>query len=373
MAGFDPVGGYPVASIGAAALPGVNYSPGVGTISFEGLVFDAAETRISQAGAQLLVSHVTAETRISQAGAQALAAGVTLDLRVSQAGALVLADAVACITRWCQCWKITRADGVVLAFTSLDRAIVFDGVSYQPCDSLSASASEMFSTPGQAGNLELQGIISDDAITEEALFGGVYDNAAIEVWLVPWDASNGDTPFRLAAGVAGNLSQGDLGFTMEVLTPGARLAQQALVQVYAPSCRFELGDSRCTKSLGALTVTGTVDSVGALDAGTQSTRRAFYDAARVEAAGYFDNGVITWTTGQNAGAKSEVKRFSGGNFTLWSPMLYPIAAGDQYSLVPGCDKLAATCKTKFSNYTNFGGYPDVPGQDDISKTPNAKN
>ena len=330
------------------------------------------DARVTQGGGVALVSY-SSTARVTQGGTLVLGAYSAAATRVSQAGILVLADAVPCLTQRCQCWKITRADGVVMAFTSLDRAIVFQGVTYGPCDSLSASASEMFSTPGQAGNLELQGIISDDAITEADLFGGVYDNAEIEVWLVPWDATNGDTPFRLATGVAGNLSQGDLGFTMEVLTPGARLSQQALVEVYAPSCRFELGDARCTVNLAGLTVTGTVDSVGAEDAGLQATRRAFVDAARVEADGYFDNGVITWTSGANAGAKSEVKHFAGGQFTLWSPMLYPIAAGDQYSLVPGCDKTAATCKAKFSNYDNFGGFPDVPGQDEITKTPNAKN
>lgn len=341
-----------------------------------GLILAEASTvgvRASQAGALVLAELSAEEARVTQAGGVVLAGRADTGARVSQAGALILADTWPCITRLAQCWKITRTDGTVLAFTALDRDLVFMGVTYKSCDSLMASAAQMFSAPGSAGNMELTGIISDDAITEAELFGGLYDNAAIEVWLVPWDVSTGEQPWRLATGIAGNLSQGDLGFTMEVLTPGARLSQQALVDVYAPSCRFELGDARCTVNLAALTVTGTVDAVPVEDASHQTSRRIFTDAALVQADGYFDAGVLTWTSGANDGAVSEVKSFAAGTITLWQPMLYPISAGDAYSLVPGCDKLADTCQTKFSNYDNFGGFADVPGRDEITKTPNAKN
>jgi uncharacterized phage protein (TIGR02218 family) len=51
---------------------------------------------------------------------------------------------------------------------------------------------------------------------------------------------------------------------------------------------------------------------------------------------------------------------------------YPIQLGDEYEARPGCDKTPETCKTKFSNFANFGGFPDVPGRDAISKTPDSK-
>jgi len=49
-----------------------------------------------------------------------------------------------------------------------------------------------------------------------------------------------------------------------------------------------------------------------------------------------------------------------------------VQVGDTYTAKPGCDKSAEICKTKFDNFINFGGFPDVPGQDRIASTPDAK-
>lgn len=106
--------------------------------------------------------------------------------RVTQVALLAAHVQIPCVTRWAQCWKITRSDGVVLGFTSLDRDLEFRGVTYKACASLNAGAAEMFGQPGQAGNVELTGIIDDAAISEADLFGGKYDGAEIEIWMVPW-------------------------------------------------------------------------------------------------------------------------------------------------------------------------------------------
>jgi uncharacterized phage protein (TIGR02218 family) len=44
-------------------------------------------------------------------------------------------------------------------------------------------------------------------------------------------------------------------------------------------------------------------------------------------------------------------------------------AGALFALEPGCDKLRTTCRDKFSNINNFGGFPFVPGQDAMFDTP----
>src|SRR5690606_25771380 len=220
----------------------------------------APGARITQAAALALTDQAAEAARITQAAVLA-ATQHTLEAQITQASALVLADLVPCLTRWAQCWKITRRDGEVLGFTSLDRDLDFGGITYRACASLSASASELAALLGQVGNMELAGIIDDDAVSEDDLYGGLYDQASVEVWMVPWQNAGGECPFRLAAGVTGNLSHGDRGFSMEVLTPGAMLAQQALLQTYTPGCRFELGDARCGVDLDALIVAGAVTSV----------------------------------------------------------------------------------------------------------------
>jgi uncharacterized phage protein (TIGR02218 family) len=204
------------------------------------------------------------------------------------------------------------------------------------------------------------------------LYAGIFDQALVEVWMVPWDATAGE-PFRLTAGVCGDLSQGDEGFRIDVQTPAGRLQQQSLLDVYTPGCRWSLGDTRCGVDLGALEVAGTVTAVASQHAATRAQYRQFADSSRAEAAGWFDLGTLEWTSGANAGHIAEIRQFTaGGGFVLWRPMPHPLQVGDEYSAWPGCDKTPDTCKNKFSNYRRYGAYPDLPGNDAILQTPNAK-
>lgn len=284
---------------------------------------------------------------------------------------LVLADQVPCVSHWAQCWTITRQDGEVFAFTSHDQPINWRGVPHLPCDSLMSTATEMSSITGAVGNMELRGIVSDDSITEQDMLNGLFDRAFVEVWMVPWSPEGGETPFRLLAGTTGDLSHGQNEFNYEVLSPGGQLQQKNTVEIYTPGCRYEFGDERCSFDAKSLAVTGTVTAIPTKNASTYATRRAFGDSTRTEDSGYFALGKVTWVTGQNEGVTREVKDFASGIFVLWEPLLFEIAVGDEYVATPGCNKSPEACQG-YDNYINFGGYPDVPGQDSISETPDAK-
>ena len=81
----------------------------------------------------------------------------------------------------------------------------------------------------------------------------------------------------------------------------------------------------------------------------------------------FTRGLITWLSGANEGRKAEVKVHSKGaggvTIELWQRMAEPIAEGDNFRIVAGCDKQIATCRAKFNNVANFRGFPHVPGND----------
>lgn len=79
--------------------------------------------------------------------------------------------------------------------------------------------------------------------------------------------------------------------------------------------------------------------------------------------GYFDNGVITFTSGLNTGLSMEIQSYVPGQFVLELPMPYPLSAGDAYTAHAGCDYSLATCRDRFSNVLNFRGEPYVPGVD----------
>lgn len=327
------------------------------------------EARVTQS-ALLVVYEPSPEARFTQGVGLVLSeffAGANLTQQV----ALVLADQVACVSHWAQCWTITRQDGEVFAFTSHDQPMQWRGVEHTPCNSLMSTATEMSSITGSVGNMELRGIVSDDSITEQDMLNGLFDRATVEVWMVPWSPENGEIPFRLLAGTTGDLSHGQNEFNYEVLSPGAQLQQKNTVEIYTPGCRFEFGDDRCTFNAKALAVSGTVTAVPTKDASTYATRRAFGDSTRTEDPGYFALGKVTWVTGANAGVTREVKDFSSGIFVLWEPLLHEIQTGDEYVATPGCNKSPEACQG-YGNYINFGGYPDVPGQDSIAETPDAK-
>lgn len=335
-----------------------------------------SDVRVTQAAVLALVFMPDAaeEIRVTQATLLALAE-YDAGIRVTQTAVLVLADQVPCLTRWAQTWTITRTDGEVFAFTSLDRPLTFRGVVHEPCNSLAASAVELSTIVGVTGSMELRGILADGGVSEVDLYNGLFDGASIEVWMVPWDNSGGEIPFRLMAGVTGSSGHGDTNFSQEILTPSAQLGQRALLETFTPACRYEFGNSvdpRCPVDLAALTVTGSATGLAIPNASTNATRRIFTDSTRAEADGFFNLGSLTWTSGLNIGATSEVKDFTAGQFILWEALLYPIALTDAYSLTPSCDKSPAGHLLFNADMVDFGGFPDVPGGDALVATPDSR-
>lgn len=359
-------------------------SPGPAELEFEGFPPWINFVAVTSQAAVLVLAEVPTPSRGSQIATLALGevvpgarasgmAGLVLgevipSNRVTSMPLLVLAEAQPCLTQRCQLWKITRRDGVVLGFTSHDRDVgPLNGVTYRTCASLMPSASESSSSLGSVGNIDLEGVIASDAITEEDLYGGLYDDAEVTVDLFSW-GDEGDTIKRLAAGWTGEMSQGDSGFKMEVLGPGIRLAQQPIVQEFTPGCRWVFGDARCGVDIEALGLDGEV---------TVATQRDNFACTLSGGAGasQWENGRVVWLTGRNAGLVTEVKDVAfdaESTVVLWALTSFVPTAGDTFRLLPGCDKAKTGGCTLYANIINFGGFPDVPGMDAILETPDAQ-
>lgn len=293
---------------------------------------------------------------------------------ITQTAVLALVHETPCATQRAQAWKITRTDGQVFTFTNHDNAIIWRGHTYKPCESLLTSASSGGLIDQGIGDVQVQGIIADDSITERDLIGGLYDGATVEVWVLQWGTlERGFIPFRIIKGILGKISQSEISFTAEMLTPAAKLYQRPLLQTYTPACRWMLGTAPCPVDIEALRVNGTVTDIPVRNIRTRDRFRVFRDTARIEADDYFQDGTLTWTSGNNVGINSEVKSNVDGWITLWVPMTYEIAPGDQYDMVPGCNKTKDDHTVKFGlNMVTFGGFPDIPGTDSMLQTPNAK-
>jgi len=120
---------------------------------------------------------------------------------------------------------------------------------------------------------------------------------------------------------------------------------------YQASCMHTLYDSGCNLSAATFTVTGNT---------TGGSTTSVVNSNLAQADGYFSLGVMQFTSGQNNQVARSVKVYANGSLTPVQPLPFAPAAGDHFTVRPGCDKQQATCNVKFSNLLNFRGFPFIP-------------
>jgi uncharacterized phage protein (TIGR02218 family) len=260
-----------------------------------------------------------------------------------------------------RCWRYTRNDGVVFTVTDHDVPIVFNGETYSAKDGVSPTSIAQEASAAVA-NSEVNGFLTPSGLTEEDIFAGLWDNAFVSIFEVNYnDLSMG--AMALGSGNIGEVKAGRTAFNAEMRGLTQRL-QKVVGRVYTAGCPWVFGSigsayvPACNIDLGPLTVNGGVTAVTDL--------RTFTDSSRAEASDYFGAGLLTITSGENAGVQMEIYAFAAGQFTLHLPLPYALAVGDTYSVTPGCRKRwLEDCKTKWNNGDNFGGFPLVPGSDKV--------
>lgn len=261
------------------------------------------------------------------------------------------------VTTLTTCWKITRSDETTYCFTDHDHNLIIDGDTYLAASLMSPSAVTSQLNLA-ADSLELEGMLTDDGLREEDILAGRFDHASIVIFMVNYtDIAAGK--LHLKRGLLGEVGLKNGLFVAEIRGLSSVL-QQTIGEVYTPTCRAKLGDGRCGVDLEDFTVTGTITAV--------EGAHAFTDSARTEDNGYFTYGIITFSSGANAGLSMEIREFSAGRFSLFLPMPHAVAVGDGYTAVAGCDKRFDTCVARFENALNFRGEPHVPGTDKMMQT-----
>lgn len=262
-------------------------------------------------------------------------------------------------TTLASCWKITRIDSTVMGFTDHVENIVYDSVTYvatsgfQPTDILQRDDMSV-------DNMEVAGILDSSYITESDIQAGRYDFASVEIFLLNYsNLTHGR--MLIKKGWIGEVTVKRGQFHAEIRGLAQKLNQN-IGKIFSPSCNAILGDTRC-----AVTVSGYTSN--AITVTTVTDNRTFVTNATITDSTLYKSGELTWTTGNNANLKMEVKEFNqDSEITLVLPMPYTIQTGDTFTVVQGCDKSLSTCKNKFNNILNFRGFPDLPGQDRILET-----
>ena len=266
-------------------------------------------------------------------------------------------------TTLAHCMKITRKDGTIYGFTDHDRSLVVDGVTYMP--SIGAELSAIETAAGlNVDVLDMRGFLSALGVHEGDIAAGRWDFADVRVFLVNW-ASPADGVITLRRGWMGEVS-----VTQEFraeLRGVAQKLQQTIIELTTEVCKADLFDARCkvVETEGVWKFSGVALST------VVQAQRQFTAAALGQAADFFTNGKVLFTSGACAGLEMEVKTHAGGgNILLVEAMPYTFAIADTFTIWAGCRKrYAEDCGTKFSNKINFRGFPHLPGLDMVLKGP----
>jgi len=265
-------------------------------------------------------------------------------------------------------WQIDRVDGVIIRVTDHNSPIIFEGNTFGSAGGFDASARRK-----QAGmrlqSMDIRGVLLSSKITQDDLRAGRYREAQITETVVDWK-------YPFAGAILKNIywimdTRFDEEFWTATVEGMLRWFTPPVGEIYEKTCRYTLGDARCTVDLGPLTVAAAIADVTTVGL---DKRLKFRVDALTDADGVYDDGKMTFTSGANNGLILEVQLWTlaAKDIVLYLPTPFDLVVGDTFNIVPGCDKLKTTCDTKFTNLPFFGGFPFIPGNDRMLQTPKAK-
>jgi uncharacterized phage protein (TIGR02218 family) len=259
------------------------------------------------------------------------------------------------------CWRLDRADGVSLGLTTHDRDLTIGGLVYRARTGMLPSAVKQ-SDGFDVDTLDIDGALTDDAITVADLRAGRWDGAGLTLFAADW-RDPAAPPLVIARGEIGDVSmQGALddgsgAFTAELRGPTA-LLERPVVEQTSPDCRADLGDRRCRVDLSLHRRVARLAAVAGRVL-TLDSAEPVPDAYRY--------GRLRWLDGANAGLAVALAGSAGATVTLRDPPAFAPEAGARVELLGGCDRLFATCCNRFDNAENFRGEPFLPGNDLLTR------
>lgn len=267
-------------------------------------------------------------------------------------------------TTTCQAWQVTRQDGKSYGFTDHDLDLEFDGTVFKANSGLTAGALQKL-TGFAVDNTEVVGSLSDAAISETDLMAGRFDGAKVVTWLLNWKAVEQRTiRFR---GTFGEIQVANGAFRVELrgLTDALN---QSRGRVFHAGCAAVLGDKECRFDLSRpeFMIETVVKTLG--------NRGEYFLPSHVEFPDrWFEWGRARIMSGRAEGLLAVVRTDqSSVDFRRIELMIdFELAPdiGDEIRLEAGCDKMAATCRTKFDNFLNFRGFPHIPSTDWMASYP----
>lgn len=200
----------------------------------------------------------------------------------------------------------------------------------------------------------------------QTIAAGLFDAATVTVYTLYWGLGE-----SVATGIARGYITSFVGQITKVTDLGRDKCDFDVadmlfqLNLYTPPgliqspCRFQLFDLGCTLIKTNFQLTNT--------AASGSTSLQINLSAGANTASWwngiitFTQGYITFTSGQNSGLSGYIKNLnSNTQILLSSPMPFPVAIGDAFTMYAGCNKTLFMCNNGFGNLINYAGTPFVP-------------
>ena len=280
-------------------------------------------------------------------------------------------------------WKVKRVDGTIFGFTTHDVDITYDDgagpITYLAETGFTASATSSKSDLS-VDTTEALGFLESNSLLEPDIRAGKFDNCDIWIRLVNWaDLSMGDVLLR--RGTVGIVQMKNQQFTAEVRGLASKLRAR-IGATYGPVCRATFGSGinaidmhshyLCKFDVTTVRQTGSVSSVADLRTLMPAAGLTGQGGATGSAsAGWFDDGFLTFTSGVLSGASFEIKTWDGATLEFFLDFPLLPAAGDTFTIEPGCNRTIDDCQGKFLNIANFRGEPFIPGMDQLLDYPSS--
>lgn len=268
-------------------------------------------------------------------------------------------------------------NGTTLRYTSCEIPLTVDGVTYLRGPTLTRSRTK-FNVGISVDTMDLQ-IDADGSVLVggmgiiSAVALGMFDGANVSVAHAFYDSELQIKGTILSfAGRVGQVVTQRGHASIQVRSHSELLDIMIPGDLFQPGCKNTLFDNYCKISRQAAGTGGVVS--GGLVAtnnkfATSNVPTTSWTPPGGLAVRWADMGVVTFTSGPNAGVSRTIKRqtVSGGTSTLEfvSPFPATIGVGDAFDCFPGCDKTIYTCTNKYANKANFRGEPFVPAPESI--------
>ena len=199
----------------------------------------------------------------------------------------------------------------------------------------------------------------------EAVLVGFFDGATVELdrlWQqTPLDTSLGAMTWFY--GVVADVDIGRSAIRMKVKSLLNLLqTRQMPPRVFMSPCPFTFGGVRCGYNrITGVAADGTTGGPAQITITATTTNQILITNATAISTNYVQ-GTMTGATGQNAGISRTVASGNGGTaLGLFKPFPYPVAIGDTFTVLPGCDHSTGTggCAGR-NNLKRYGGFVHIP-------------